>query len=540
GVDIKAINPDFVGKVDARVNLQGRGAGLAGDMTATLHDAKSADSPADLAVNAEVKAALQNQRLSLNATATGAKGLNSTIDVALPVEASASPLHLAIVKDRPMSGRVQATGDVQPLWDLFYGGDRELGGQVNLTADLGGSINDPQITGHAQVSGGRLDDYASGLVLTNLEASAALDSRQITLNSLSAKDEKTGTVSGSGTISLERGGGSNLKLTFAKFRLIDTDDLQATASGQATFTREADGKVKVQGALAIDHAEINAQAKLRPSVVSMDVIERNIPAGQREAQLRPAKPTGPPIEIDIKLTAARGVFVRGRGLDAELSFNANVGGTFAAPVLTGRASVYQGSYEFAGKRFDFDERGAITLANDPSLIRLDLSATWEGPSLTATVKITGTAAKPDITLTSTPSLPQSEILSQVLFGSSASQLNGAETAQLASTATALASGGGFDVLGSLRQFAGLDRLAFGGDETSGLTVAGGKYIGDNVYLEVVGGGRQGPSAEVDWRVKRHLTLSSTLGNETGAKLAVRWTHEFGGTKKAKAVAKTAP
>ena len=533
GVDLKAISPDFVGKVDARVNLQGKGPSLSGDMTAALTGARGAGAKAEQAVNAEVKAALQGGRLTVNATATGAKGLNSTIDVVLPVEASASPLRLAIVRNRPMQGRVLANGEVQPLWDLFYGGDRELGGQVKLSAQLGGTLGDPQVTGEAQVSGGRLNDYASGLVLTSLDARMSLNQRQITLQSLAAKDEKSGTVDGSGTISLERGGGSNLKLTFHKFRLIDTDDLQASASGQAAFSRGADGKVKIEGTLDIDKAEINAQAKLRPSVVSMDVVERGLSDQRRVSQLQPAKPNGPPISLDIKLRAARGVFVRGRGLDAELSFDADVGGTLSRPALTGSARVYQGTYEFAGKRFDFDERGSIILADRPEQIRLDLTAVWEGPSLSATVKIAGTAAKPVITLTSTPSLPQSEILSQVLFGSSASQLNGAETAQLASTATALASGGGFDVLGSLRQFAGLDRLAFGGDQTSGLTVAGGKYIGDNVYLEVIGGGRLGPSAEVDWRVRRHLSISSTLSNELGAKLAVRWTHDFGAPKTAK-------
>ena len=527
GVDLKAISPDFVGKVDARVALQGKGANLSGQMTAALHDARSVDAKADVAVNADVKATLQNSRLAIDATAKGAKGLNSTIDVVLPVEASAAPLHLAIVRNRPIQGRIVADGEVQPLWDLFYGGDRELGGNVKLNASLGGTLGDPQITGQAQVSGGRLDDYASGLVLTNLQASIAMDTHQITLNSLTAKDEKAGSVDGSGTISLVRGGGSNLKLDFKKFRLIDTDDLQATASGQATFTRGADGKVKIAGTLDIDRAEINAQAKLRPSVVSIDVIERGLPDQQSVALLKPSKARGPPIDLDIKLRANRGVFVKGRGVNAELSLNADVGGTLTRPDLTGRARVYQGSYEFAGKRFDFDERGFITLANAPEQIRLDLTATWEGPSLTATVRIAGTAAKPQITLTSAPSLPQSEILSQVLFGSSASQLSGAETAQLASTATALATGGGFDVLGSLRQFAGLDRLAFAGDQTSGLAVAGGKYIGDNVYLEVIGGGRQGPSAEVDWRVRRHLSLTSTLSNELGAKIAIRWTHDFG-------------
>ena len=538
GVDLKAINPDFAGKVDARVNLQGKGASLGGAMTAELHDARSIDAAAALAVNGVVKAALRNDRLTLDAQATGAKGFTSTLALSLPVEASAAPLRLAIVRTGAMQGHVQAGGEVQPLWDLFYGGDRELGGQVKLSADLGGTLADPQLTGQAQVTGGRLDDYASGLVLTNLQASLAMDRRQITLQSLTAKDEKSGTVDGSGTISLVRGGGSNLKLDFHRFRLIDNDDLQATASGQAAFTRGADGKVKVQGELTIDRAEINAQAKLRPSVVSIDVVERGIPAQQQVGRIAgPEKSSGPPIVLDVSLKAGRGVYIKGRGLNAELSMDAHVTGTLTRPELEGRARVYQGTYEFAGKRFDFDERGSITLANTAEQIRLDLSAMWEGPSLTATVRIAGTAAKPEITLTSTPSLPQSEVLSQVLFGSSASQLSGAQTAQLASTATALATGGGFDVLGSLRQFAGLDRLAFGGDQTSGLTVAGGKYIGDNVYLEVIGGGRQGPSVEVDWRVRRHLSLTSQISNELGAKLSVRWTHDFGAPRAAKPAGK---
>ena len=242
----------------------------------------------------------------------------------------------------------------------------------------------------------------------------------------------------------------------------------------------------------------------------------------------------PPISLDVTLEASRGVFVKGRGLNAELSLDAHVTGDLAQPTLQGTARIFQGSYDFAGKRFDFDERGVIVLASSPERMRLDLSASWEQPSLTATIQIKGTAAKPQITLTSSPSLPQEEILSQVLFGASASQLSGSETAQLASTVTSLATGGGFDVLGSLRQFSGLDRLALGGDQASGMTVAGGKYVGDNVYIEIIGGGRLGPSAEVDWRIRRGLSIVSQIGGEFGAKLSVRWTHDLGKPPKAAA------
>jgi translocation and assembly module TamB len=529
GVDLKAINADFAGSFDADVALQGRRS-LSGTMTARLQDARSIDAPAGVAVNAQVRANLQGERLSVEADASGAKGLKSTLSVELPVEASVSPLRLAIVKTRPMRGRLQADGEVQPLWDLFYGGDRQLAGQVHLAGELGGTLNDPQITGQAQVTGGRMQDYATGLVLTNLNASAELKRQVVSITAFSAKDEKGGALSGSGTVSLERGGGSDVRIELQKFRLIDNDEAEATATGVVALTRSSEGAIRNPGDLRIDRAEINAETRLRPSVVSMDVIEKNRPE-QLGQQRLPTAARGPPVNVDLTLRAPRRVFVKGRGVDVELSLNAHVTGSLANPQLDGSARVFQGSYDFAGKRFQFDESGAIYLASELDQIRLDLSATETGPSLTATVRIRGTAAKPVITLTSSPSLPQEEILSQVLFGTSATQLSGAQTAQLASTVTALATGGGFDVMGSLRQFTRLDRLVLGGDQTSGVTVAGGKYIGDNVYLEIVGGGRYGPSVDVEWRIRRSLSLVSQLGEEFGAKLSIRWSRDLGGRRR---------
>src|ERR1700741_2040005 len=205
--------------------------------------------------------------------------------------------------------------------------------------------------------------------------------------------------------------------------------------------------------------------------------------------------------LDVRLKAPSRVYLRGRGLNVELSLDAHVGGTTSSPDLSGAARVIRGDYDFAGKRFEFDPTSIVYLSTRPRDIRLDLSATRDDPALTAVIKITGTAPKPEIAFTSPPSLPSDEVLSQVLFGASASQLSPLEAAQLASAVSALASGGGLDVIGNLRAFAGLDRLARGGgDQTAGgVTVSGGKYITDKVYLELTGGGREGPTAQVEWR-----------------------------------------
>ncbi|KAK0360747.1 hypothetical protein LTR94_026091, partial [Friedmanniomyces endolithicus] len=51
--------------------------------------------------------------------------------------------------------------------------------------------------------------------------------------------------------------------------------------------------------------------------------------------------------------------------------------------------------------------------------------------LNATIRVTGVAAKPEIAFASTPALPQDELLSRLLFGTSITKLSAPEALQLA-------------------------------------------------------------------------------------------------------------
>src|SRR5690606_34811476 len=97
----------------------------------------------------------------------------------------------------------------------------------------------------------------------------------------------------------------------------------------------AAGKVRLEGALTVDRADITADPPVPSGVVPLDVIEVNKPGG--EAETRSPGLQGPDISLDVRLRANRGLFIRGNGLDAELSLDAHVGGTVAAPDLTGVA-----------------------------------------------------------------------------------------------------------------------------------------------------------------------------------------------------------
>ncbi len=62
--------------------------------------------------------------------------------------------------------------------------------------------------------------------------------------------------------------------------------------------------------------------------------------------------------------------------------------------------------------------------------------------VTATVKITGLADAPKIELSSTPELPQDEILARLLFGEPASQLTALQVVQIGAALASLSGGGG--------------------------------------------------------------------------------------------------
>ncbi len=527
--DLKLASLDeaYTGRLDATLAASGSGLHLAGETDIRLTGAGGRDLEGAAPVDGRILARLAGGAISAEAHFVNSQGLKADAKVSLPAEAAASPFHLAFDRRRPMKGDYSLSGELKPLWDLAMGEDRSLSGKVTASGTLGGTLADPRATGVAALDDGRFQDAGTGLRLDGLTLRATLGQDAVDISRFSGSDGAKGDVSGSGRVSLARQGASDFQLRLQHFRLIDNDLAQAVASGAVAVNRAADGAVKLSGALTIDRAQISANPPVASGVVPMEVTEIHRPAGEAmDAAAGPPRAVN--VALDVGFKALGGVFVKGRGLNLELSLDAHVAGSTAHPILTGVARVVRGDYNFAGQRFQLDDRSVVHLGSTADTIVLNLTATRENPTLTAVIRIEGTAAKPLITLTSTPVLPQDEVLSQVLFGASASQLNALQAAQLASAVAGLAGGGGFDLIGGLRNFAHLDRLAIGGTAATGTTISGGKYLRDNLYLELTGGGHEGPGVQVEWRVKKHLSIVSATTSQGDSQLSVRWRKDYGG------------
>ena len=127
------------------------------------------------------------------------------------------------------------------------------------------------------------------------------------------------------------------------------------------------------------------------------------------------------------------------GLDSEWGADILLRGTTDAPRIGGRAEVVRGAYSFAGTRFELT-RGIISFDESvPVDPRLDITAETSVTGLTVRVRVTGNAQEPQIDFSSTPSLPEEEILARLLFGGSITTLSATDALQLGA-AVALARG----------------------------------------------------------------------------------------------------
>ncbi|HUN51737.1 MAG TPA: translocation/assembly module TamB domain-containing protein, partial [Candidatus Sulfotelmatobacter sp.] len=225
---------------------------------------------------------------------------------------------------------------------------------------------------------------------------------------------------------------------------------------------------------------------------------------------------------DITVDAPGRVFVRGRGLDAELSGRLHVGGTSVAPQPVGGFNLRYGTFSLVGTTLTFS-RGHVGLGGaglegkiDPTL---DFEANSTSGNITATLDITGYADKPKITLSSSPTLPQDEILARLLFGKSAKDLSPFEYAEIAQALAQITGVGGplsNNPLNAIRQGLGLDRLQVtGGANGAGAAVEAGRYVAPGVFVGAKQGTSGGSQAEVQIDLWKGLKLDTTVGTSSG-------------------------
>jgi translocation and assembly module TamB len=456
-----------------------------------------------------------------SARATGSGGLSAAAQGTIPL--SGSGLNLAIDGGIPLSlaNRFVADSGAQVI------------GTANVDARVTGRLDNPQFSGNVSIAGAEYIDPALAIRLQNINVSAALSANAVTINSASAQLATGGSVSASGTVGLDANLTSNFQIALDNARYADGNLVVATLNGNLAFSGPLTAGGLLSGNIVVARADITVPSGIGPDGTLIDVAHRNAPSHVAQTLARArvderavggsAAPV--PLALNVTISAPNQIFLRGRGLDAEVGGNLQITGNINAIRPVGGFELIRGRLAILGQRIDF-ESGNVTLIGDLDPY-IDLVARTEGEGITVFVTVTGRASAPQIAFTSQPMLPQDEVLSRLIFNRGVGELSPLQLAQLAAVVADLAGGGGNpSLLDSLRQATGLDDLDIITDAEGNAAVRAGRYIDDNIYLGVEAGAGGQSRVTIDLDITSNLRARGATGTDGDSSLGIFYEQDY--------------
>jgi translocation and assembly module TamB len=403
---------------------------------------------------------------------------------------------------------------------------RTIAGVANFDLTVDGPPALSSVSGLITTQGTRFAAPNLSLSLGNLSGAVRLSGGQASLD-LNAGVTGGGSVSVSGPITLSGNYPAQLDLALNNVVVSDPSLYTSTVNGAIGVNGALTGGARIAGTINVGETNIQVPSSGISSFgevpdinhigATRPVMRTRERAGVTASKASTAK-TGPAYPLDITVNAPSRIFIRGRGIDAEVGGSLRLSGTSADTISTGEFNLVRGRLDILSKRFELDE-GRVQLQGRFSPYLRFVAATTTSTG-TARIIIQGPASDPTVTFESTPEAPQDQVLAQIFFGRDISQLSAFQALQLANAVATLAGRGGEGIVSRLRQGFNLDDLDVTSDEEGNTALRAGKYISDNVYTDVTVGGPDGPEVSLNIDLTPNITVRGSVSADSNTGIGI--------------------
>lgn len=468
---------------------------------------------------------LKNNQINQSTKLNNASGLNfassGTIGLAQP-----NPLSIKL------NGTIPTLALKRPLLEAGIRSE----GAIAVDGNVGGSASSPTYQITATPADLKVTSLSTGLTVRNISGNASVNQNQASINGVTGEIVTGGSLSASGTVGMNDGFLADLSINLDNGRYVDPGLVTAEVDADLKITgrlASSSSSALFGGSVTINKADISIPEYLPGAIPPVDVqhihaskaiMEQVAQIGGGPKQNQTQQKSIPP-RLDILVSAPGRIFIRGRGLDAELQGNLKVVGTTANPQAIGAFSLKRGQLDILTRRLVFS-RGTATFEGSLTPV-IDFAATTTVNDTSITVSVSGDADDPVIEFSSSPELPQDEVLALLLFGKSVGNLSATQVARLAAAIATLTGGSDTGPLATIRKSLGLDAIDINTDGDDGPSVAVGKYINDNIYVGVEQGTGSGSSrVKVDIDLDRGLKVRGEVGADGSSKAGIFFEREY--------------
>lgn len=410
---------------------------------------------------------------------------------------------------------------------------RRVAGSAAIDFKVSGSLQQPRIIGGATVNGASYTDAVMGIRYTNIAARVAANGNAIRIERFAAQTPNGGTINAQGSVTIDPAGGfpGDVKISARRAKLIENDIYSLVANVAVSLSGPLARNPLIAGTIDVVSLDVTVPERLPTTLSPIPGTVHVSPPPQAAARLaaaardRARASRAPPFNatLDLTITAPSRVFVRGRGIDAELGGDLRLRGRLSDPQTVGAFELRRGRMSIAGTRLDFTE-GHVVFTGDLTP-DLDFKAQTQAADVTAIIAVSGPAREPQFTFSSTPDLPQDEVLSRILFSKASGGLSAIQALQLAQVAAQFSGGGGPDVFERVRKSLGVDSLDVSVGSSGNPTVGISRSINRRLSIGVKTGTEANDSGvTVDFDVTRNIRLKGEADANGGTAVGagVEW------------------
>lgn len=389
---------------------------------------------------------------------------------------------------------------------------RQLDGMAQYDLSVNGPLALSSLAGSVSVTGGRASLPILKVALDPLVVRAQISGGTARVDA-SAGVSSGGSISVAGPVAMMPPYQSSLGVLVSGVGVTDPAVLDTVVDGSLSLDGALLGGARISGQLRLGQAELRIPTSGFGTFPAMKgLVHLNEPTAVFQTRKRAGffsangsqerGANSVPYPLDVTLSAPARVFLRGRGIDAELGGQIRIGGTTDDIVPQGAFELIRGRIDFLGKRLTMVEANATLLGSFDPYIRAVAQTDLDGVMIQ--VRVEGRATEPEITFSSVPDLPQDEILARLVFGRSLAEISPLQALQLANGIATLAGSGDGGLTGRLRQGFGFADLDITTDADGTAAVRAGAYLGENLYSDV------SVNAQGEAEVNINLDLSPNL------------------------------
>ncbi|RWR33351.1 translocation and assembly module protein TamB [Sinirhodobacter populi] len=490
-----------------QVTAQGQDGGTGQNLTVSARLANAAMFAPNLSgpvtVNGTVNQSGNNYAVDLRGAGPG--GTQATVSGTVAADGSTANLAIA--------GRTETA-----LANAFIA-PQSIEGPLTFDLRLNGAPGLNALSGRVATQNARMVIPSVGIVMQNINIGADLVQGRAQLGgSLALRDG--GTITVNGPITLSGAYPADLRVVLNGAHLRDPSLYDTRISGALMVSGPLTGGALIAGGLTLDETEIRVPSGGMGGTAEIPDITHvhegrtslvtRTRAGLVGGDTQSSGGGGAGYRLNVTVDAPRAIFVRGRGLDAELGGSIRLTGTTNNIIPIGHFGLVRGRLDILAKRFDLTEGNVALQGAMVPWIQFAATTTQDDVSITLTLE--GEATEPTLSITSSPELPEEEVLARLLFNKGLSNLSALQAAQLASSVASLAGKGGAGIMSRLRESFGLDDLDVGTDDAGNATVKAGKYLSDNVYTDVAIDGTGETTLNLNLDVTSNITARGSVGS----------------------------